>query len=236
MRTEPETSAAEALAQLRAGNKRFFTNTRSVAALSSQLDRVAHAAGQRPFATILTCSDSRLPTELIFDRGIGDLFVIRVAGNVVAPSIVGSVEFAAATFGTRLAVVMGHSDCGAVKATLEVVRAQTEVISDNLRDIVDRIRPAVESVLRGNGRAEGRAEGAPGPDSPALIDAAIRSNVRSSVEHLRHDSGVLQAMVRTGTVVVVGAQYDLVSGRVDFFDLPPELAAAADRPKPQPSA
>lgn len=221
MSTEPQVSAAEALAWLRAGNRRFFANTRSVATLSSQLDRVAHAAGQRPFATILTCSDSRLPTELIFDRGIGDLFVIRVAGNIVAPSIIGSVEFAAATFGTRLAVVMGHSDCGAVKATLEVVRAQSDVSSDNIRDIVDRIRPAVESVLD---RRAGPHAGAD-PDPAALLESAIRTNVRSSAEHLRHGSGVLEEMVRSGAVSVVGAQYNLVSGRVDFFDLPPELAA-----------
>jgi carbonic anhydrase len=209
-------TAADALQRLREGNARFTSDTRSVAAFSSQLNRDKHAAGQQPFATILTCSDSRVPAEMIFDQGIGDLFVIRVAGNVVAPSLVGSVEFAAAAFGTELVVVMGHSGCGAVKATLDVIRAQIEVPTANIRDIVDRIRPAVEPIVELGINVE-----------PAvLMEAAIRANVRHSADHLRHGSRLLEELVQQGKVAVVGAEYDLVSGRVEFFDLPPALTAS----------
>jgi carbonic anhydrase len=206
-----EVTAGEALRRLREGNARFVSGTPSVASLSSQMNREAHAAGQQPFAIILTCSDSRVPTEMIFDQGIGDLFVIRVAGNVVAPSLVGSVEFAAATFGTHLAVVMGHTSCGAVKATLDVLAGKTDLPSENIRDIVDRIRPAATAVV----------EASRGGD---VLPAAIRANVRTSVEHLRRGSRVLEEMVRKGEVTVVGAEYDLVSGVVDFFEVPPDLA------------
>lgn len=204
---------AEALQRLREGNLRFANDTRSVASLISQVNRSQHAGGQQPFATILTCSDSRVPAEIIFDQGIGDLFVIRVAGNIVAPSLVGSVEFASATFGTSLVVVMGHTSCGAIKATLDVLRNATELPSDNIRDIVDRIRPAAKSVLEaGSGRSDAE-----------IVEHAIRANVRASVDHLRHGSRVLEDMVRSGQVMIVGAEYDLSSGAVDFFEVPEEL-------------
>jgi carbonic anhydrase len=212
MTDQPNVSAAEALQRLRAGNARFAAGMRSVAALSSQLEREQHAAGQRPFATILTCSDSRVPAEMIFDQGIGDLFVIRVAGNVIAPSLVGSVEFAAATFGTALVVVMGHSGCGAVRATLDVIRARVDVPTANIRDIVDRIRPAVATLVEVDA----------GKDEDSLVQAAVRANVRASVDHLRHGSRLLEELVSIGTVVVVGAEYDLVSGHVEFIDMPAE--------------
>lgn len=204
---------ADALRRLREGNLRFANDTRSVASLVSQMNRSQHLDGQRPFATILTCSDSRVPAELIFDQGIGDLFVIRVAGNIVAPSLVGSVEFASATFGTSLVVVMGHTSCGAIKATLEVLRNAAELPSDNIRDIVDRIRPAARSVL----------EASAGQSDAEIVEYAIRANVRASVDHLRHGSRVLEDMVRTGQVVIVGAEYHLSTGAVDFFELPEEL-------------
>lgn len=214
---DPNTvTAADALQRLREGNARFTSDTRSVAAFSSQLDRDKHAAGQQPFATILTCSDSRVPAEMIFDQGIGDLFVIRVAGNVVAPSLVGSVEFAAAAFGTELVVVMGHSGCGAVKATLDLIRAHIEVPTANIRDIVDRIRPAIEPIV----------ELGIDVDPDVLMEAAIRANVRHSADHLRHGSRLLEELVQQGKVAVVGAEYDLVSGHVEFFDLPPGLTAS----------
>lgn len=215
MPEQPSISAADALQRLREGNAHFVAGARSVAALSSQLDREKHAAGQRPFAIILTCSDSRVPAEMIFDQGIGDLFVIRVAGNVVAPSLVGSVEFAAATFATQLVVVMGHSGCGAVQATLDVIRATLDVPTANIRDIVDRIRPAVESIVELGANA----------DQAALLQAAIRANVRHSADHLRHGSRLLEELVAQGKVAVVGAEYDLVSGHVEFFDVPSELSA-----------
>ena len=216
MSDQSSISAAEALQRLREGNARFTGGTRSVAALLSQLNLDKHAAGQRPFAIILTCSDSRVPAEMIFDQGIGDLFVIRVAGNVVAPSLIGSVEFAASTFGTQLVVVMGHSGCGAVRATLDVIRSKIDLPSANIRDIVDRIRPAVVSLVEFGANA----------DEAAVMDAAVRANVRHSADHLRHGSRLLEDLVQQGKVVVVGAEYDLASGRVVFFDVPTELPSA----------
>ena len=182
--------------RLVAGNTRYMNDVRSVSALASQLQRVDLVAGQSPFAIILCCSDSRAPAEILFDQGVGDLFVIRVAGNIIAPSGVGSAEFAAAAFGTRLIVVMGHSSCGAVKATLDVLRGQGTVASDNIRDIVDRIRPSAQTVLElGKDRA---------PEQQ-LTDA-VRANVRHSVDHLRHGSRLLEDMVREGQVAIVGGE------------------------------
>lgn len=208
-------SPAQALQRLRQGNARFTSDTLSIAALVSQLQRVEHAQGQRPFAIVLTCSDSRVPIEMIFDQGIGDLFVIRVAGNIIAPSLVGSVEFAAATFGTRLVVVMGHSGCGAVKATLDVLRGDAEIPSDNIRDIVDRIMPTAMTVVETAGECS----------ADEILHQAIRANVRSSADHLRHGSRILEQLVTARQVAVVGAEYDLASGKVDFFDVPADLAA-----------
>lgn len=204
---------AEALNRLREGNQRFVSDTRSIAALASQLTRGQLASGQEPFATILSCSDSRAPAETLFDQGLGDLFVIRVAGNIVAPSLVGSVEFASAAFGTRLVVVMGHSSCGAIKATVDAVRDGGAIASDNIRDIVDRIRPTVQSLLEAN------------PDLPydRLVQFAVRANVRASADDLRHGSRILEDMVRSGQVVIVGAEYSLETGIVDFFDVPDNI-------------
>lgn len=202
--------ALEALAALRAGNGRFAAN-QSAAALSP-LRRAALQGGQEPFAIVLGCSDSRVPAELVFDQGLGDLFVIRVAGNIVAPSQVGSVEFAAARFGTRLVVVMGHSQCGAVMATLEDVLGHTTTQSRNLRSIVDRVRPSVESMV--SGRA--------GVDPEILIADAVRANVRASANHLRHGSELLEQLIRNEGLLVVGAEYSLESGVVTFFDGVPQ--------------
>jgi carbonic anhydrase len=200
--------AAEALARLREGNRRFAAGLRSLDALMSQAHSADHLAGQRPFAVILGCSDSRVPVEIVFDQGLGDLFVIRVAGNIVAPSQVGSVEFAAEQFGTRLVVVLGHTFCGAVQATLDDLRRPSGDSSRNLRSIVDRIRPGVEGLLAGEPR---RAEA-------ALVQAAVRANVRVAADHLRHGSGVLERLIRDEGLVVVGAEYSLETGTVDFFD------------------
>jgi carbonic anhydrase len=179
-----------------------------LAALKSQARRNALTAGQEPFAIILGCSDSRVPAEIVFDQGLGELFVIRVAGNIVAESQVGSVEFAASQYGTRLVVVLGHSQCGAVLATLEELQQTTANRSRNLRSIVDRIRPSVEPLLatelRGN------------PD--ALISQAVRANVRVSANHLRHGSEVLEQLIQSEGLLVVGAEYSLETGLVDFFD------------------
>ena len=198
---------ADALARLREGNRRFVENQTTATALSHQA-RAALVAGQKPFAIVLGCSDSRVPAELVFDQGFGDLFVIRVAGNVVAPSQVGSVEFAAARFGTRLVVVMGHSQCGAVVATLEELQEGTTNGSRNLRSITDRVRPSVEPLVRTAGTL----------DREVLLREAIRANVRASVEHLRHGSELLEGLIRNDGLVVVGAEYSLETGAVAFFD------------------
>jgi carbonic anhydrase len=200
--------ASEALARLREGNRRFVADRATATALSSPARRAALVDGQEPFAIVLGCSDSRVPAELVFDQGFGDLFVIRVAGNVVAPSQVGSVEFAAARFGTRLVVVMGHSQCGAVIATVEEVLGRATNQSRNLRSIVDRVRPSVETLLSGRSHTD--------PD--ALLRDAVRANVRASVDHLRHGSELLEKLIREDGLLVIGAEYSLETGVVTFFD------------------
>lgn len=201
-------SAHEALERLREGNLRFAANVRGSDAFVSHTRRVELASGQQPFAIILGCSDSRVPAEIVFDQGLGDLFVIRVAGNIVAPSQVGSVEFAAERYHTRLVVVLGHSQCGAILATLEELRTSTGKHSSNLRAIVDRIRPAVEGLLL--------TDLSHNPD--ALVREAVRANIRTSVDHLRHGSQVLEELIRSEGLLVVGAEYSLDTGVVDFFD------------------
>ena len=207
-------SHADALARLREGNERFSTGTRSLETFVGQARLREFANGQAPFACILTCSDSRVPAEMIFDQGIGDLFVIRVAGNVVAPSLVGSVEYAATVLGTQLAVVMGHSCCGAIKATVDVLQGKTEIASENIRDILERIRPAAENVLSAARKlSEGREI-----EESLLLKKVIRANVRASADHLRHGSRVLENLCKEGKFAVVGAEYDLHTGCVEFFD------------------
>ena len=201
-------TAVEALARLRDGNRRFVANQTRAPALSDHARRAALVAGQEPFAIVLGCSDSRVPAELVFDQGFGDLFVIRVAGNIVAPSQVGSVEFAAARFGTRLVVVMGHSQCGAVIATLEELLGHADNQSRNLRSIVDRVRPSVEALL--SSRREDDAE--------AVVRDAVRANVRASVNHLRHGSELLEQLIRNDGLLVAGAEYSLETGIVTFFE------------------
>ena len=201
-------SAREGLERLLAGNRRFASGVRRSDILASEARRNELAAGQEPFAIILGCSDSRVPAEIVFDQGLGDLFVIRVAGNIVASSQVGSVEFAAERFGTPLVVVLGHSQCGAVLATLEELMRPREKQSRNLQSIVDRIRPSVEALLATELRH----------DSEALVRHAVRSNVRVSANHLRHGSEVLEARIEGEGLLVVGAEYSLETGIVDFFD------------------
>lgn len=203
--------AASALAKMRAGNARFVANVRSVETMVSQSRRDTLLGGQSPFAIILACSDSRVPAEIVFDCGLGDLFVVRVAGNVVAPSIVGSVEFAAATFGTQLVVVMGHSQCGAISATLKALeRGAPPAISENIGDIVSRISPSVRELVERI------------PDHSERMHAATRANVRASADHLRHGSKLLEQRIVEGKLRVVGAEYSLETGVVEFFDGVPE--------------
>ena len=205
-------SAQDALERLREGNHRFVSEDRAGDALTNAKRRQALAAGQEPFAIVLGCSDSRVPAEIVFDQGLGDLFVIRVAGNIVAPSQIGSVEFAAERSGTRLVIVLGHSRCGAVLATLEQLGRRSEDQSRNLRSIVDRIRPSVEPLLRTELRRD--------PD--ALVREAVRANVRMSADHLRHGSEILEQLIQNDGLQVIGAEYSLDSGIVEFFDgVPP---------------
>ena len=201
-------SALQALDRLREGNRRFASSQAEGRVLSTSARRAELVAGQEPFAIILGCSDSRVPAELVFDQGFGDLFVIRVAGNIVAPSQVGSVEFAASRFGTRLVVVMGHSQCGAILATLEELNGRAPNQSGNLRSIVDRVRPSVETLL-----ASRRMD-----DPEAFLHDAVRANVRASADHLRHGSELLEHLVQSDGLLVVGAEYSLETGIVDFFD------------------
>jgi carbonic anhydrase len=202
-------SAREALERLRDGNRRFVSNVRSHESLAGEARRIEVAAGQEPFAIILGCSDSRVPAEIIFDQGLGDLFVIRVAGNIVAPSQIGSVEFAAEQFGTRLVVVLGHSQCGAIVATIDQLTRPAANHSKNLHSIVDRVRPSVEPLL---------ATRQPHVDREAFLRDAVRANVRMSVSHLRHGSEVLEQLIEKNGLEVVGAEYSLETGVVEFFN------------------
>jgi carbonic anhydrase len=201
-------SAIEALARLREGNQRFVASLDSKGQAVTPPKRFELSQEQEPLAIILGCSDARVPAEMIFDQGLGDLFVIRVAGNIVAPSQVGSVEFAASRFGTRLVVVLGHTQCGAITATIEEMQRPEENQSQNLRAIVDRVRPSVAGLMRTPLRH----------DLEALALHAMRFNVSASADHLRHGSAVLEQLIRDEGVMVVGAQYSLETGQVEFFD------------------
>jgi len=204
--------ARDALTLLQEGNRRFVSETSNRDAIAGRARRLELALSQAPFATILGCSDSRVPVEIVFDQGLGDLFVIRVAGNIIAPSLIGSVEFAAEQFGTRLVVILGHTQCGAIQGTLEQLQRPVENQSRNLRSIVDLIRPSVEGLL-----ATKLAR-----DRPALIHEAVRANIRASVKQLRHGSDVIEQLIQTAGLTVVGAEYSLETGVVEFFDGMPE--------------
>jgi carbonic anhydrase len=198
-------STEDALKRLRKGNERFVSD-------SSVFNKISHKnrchsliEDQDPFAIILGCSDSRVSSEIVFDQGIGDLFVIRVAGNIVAPSQIGSIEFAVERFGTRLVVVMGHSKCGAILATLEGLRQPIEGQSRNLRSIVDRIRPSLASLDIDQ-------------DPETLLKQAVRANIHSSVSQLQNESRILEQLIKKGDLLILGAEYSLDTGIVDFFD------------------
>lgn len=197
--------AISALKQLQEGNQRFVSGNRKD---DSMLEHNDLTSGQEPFAIILGCSDSRVPAEIVFDQGLGDLFVIRVAGNIVAPSQVGSVEFAADQFKTRLVVVLGHSLCGAICATIEEMKNPSDKKSHNINAIVDRIQPSIEPFR----------ETDVWNNREALIDQSVRANVRASVNQLRHGSAILEDLISNEGLLVVGAEYSLQTGEVVFFD------------------
>lgn len=202
--------AAKALLRLEQGNRRFVKN-RSSGLLGVHRDlRKLMIKSRGPFAIILSCSDSRAPSEILFDQGLGDLFVIRVAGNVIAPSLIGSVEFAAATTLARLVVVMGHTQCGAIQATFDAIEGKKPILSDNIHDIVDRIRPNIDRIVTRKRKST----------REKILREAMRANVLASANHLRHASRFLEDMVRHKELMIVGAEYDIETGVVDFFDLP----------------
>jgi carbonic anhydrase len=203
-------SARDSLERLREGNRHFVDEVRSTHSVPSQTRRNELTGGQAPFAIILGCSDSRVPAEIVFGQGLGDLFVIRVAGNIVASSQVGSVEFGATRFGSQLVVVLGHSQCGAILATLEELQQTADHQSQGLRSIVDRVRPSVEPLLATEMRH----------DPEILVRQAVRANIRASADHLRHGSEILERLIQNTGLLVVGAEYSLDTGVVDFFDVP----------------
>jgi len=207
-------SPVAAVKRLLDGDRRFLEKGASIGSRVFRAELADQA--QRPFAIVLGCSDSRTPVEILFDEGFGDLFVVRIAGNIVAPSVVGSIEFAASHFGTRLVVVLGHSGCGAIAATVRAIESGDGPESRNIRDITDRISPHVARLVRGNATSAG----------VALLREAMRVNVRASADHLRHGSRLLEELVQAGRIAIVGAEYELETGRVVFFDGVPVEASA----------
>jgi carbonic anhydrase len=201
-------SALDALQRLQEGNRRYVSGAWSHDPLRSQARRIELLEGQQPFAVILGCSDSRVPVEMIFDQGLGDLFVVRVAGNIASSSQIGSIEFAAEQICARLVVVLGHTRCGAIQVTLEEVLRPTEMRSPNLRAIVDRLRPSVEDLLAAD----------PGHDRETLARDAMRANVRFSIGALRNESEILEELIDESDLLIVGADYCLETGAVDFFE------------------
>ncbi len=201
-------SASEALDRLRKGNQRFVSGQETRIRHVRNTDRPDPDVGQAPFAIILGCSDSRVPAEIVFDQAFGALFVIRVAGNVAHPSQLGSIEFAASKLGTQLVVVMGHSNCGAIEATLADVRSGEVTLSPNLQSIVDPIRPSIEKLLASNLQ-----------DDEALLDAAVRANVAATIDVIRRNSDTVAELLGSGKLMIAGAEYMLDSGVVEFFDL-----------------
>ena len=201
-------TAEEALDLLKNGNQRFVHGETNHTKLLTHQQRAEMAHSQEPFAIVLGCSDSRVPAEMVFDQGLGDLFVIRVAGNIVAPSQVGSVEFAAESFHCPIVIVLGHTHCGAIHSTIEALRNPDKTSSANLMSIVNRVRPSVEILMQTELK----------DDLEKLSVHAIRSNVFASVNQLRHGSAVLEGLIAQGKLKVVGAEYSLETGEVTFFD------------------
>ncbi len=215
---ETSPSPADALARLSEGNLRFREGHGST---MRPWSRELAAEPQRPFAIILGCSDSRTPVEILFDQGFGDLFVVRIAGNVVAPSIIGSIEFAAAQFGTRLVVVMGHTRCGAIDATVHALETGMGPESRNIRSITDRISPHIEDLVRQASSSH--------LDHETILREAMRANVRAAGDQLRHGSRIIEELVLSRRLAVVSAEYEIESGTVHFFD---EIGPTTDRPPP----
>ena len=215
--------AVKALLRLIQGNKRFIKSRSSGVSAVNRDNRKLMIKNRGPFAIILSCSDSRAPSEILFDQGLGDLFIIRVAGNVVAPSLIGSVEFAAATTQARLVVVMGHTQCGAILATYDAIEGKKPAFSENIRDIVERIKPNILhliSLKKTSARSTSKVSAKNTAKKDAVLRASSRANALASANHLRHASRFLEDMVQNQKLLIVGAEYDIETGVVDFFDVP----------------
>ena len=199
---EEVTDAEGALARLQDGNARWVSDSETNPHTDPARRKALAEAGQKPFVTVLTCADSRIPVERIFDQGVGDVFVIRVAGNVAGVSETGTIEYGTGHLKTPLLVVMGHTKCGAVGAA-----ATHAPVHGMVAKLVDSINPAVERVKRNN----------PGIDDKELAALTVKENVWQSVFDLYKNSSEVREMVASGKLKVVGAVYDIASGKVDFL-------------------
>ncbi len=199
-------NAREALQALKDGNGRYVDELRRHGSGVDAGRRLHLTDGQNPLAVVIGCSDSRVPVEIIFDQGLGDLFVIRVAGNIVRTSQIESVEFAVAELGTPLVVVLGHEGCGAVTAAVEELRSDTPPLELRLPTLMESLRPVVEPLLEG---------GAPPP--PEFIDTVVRANVKHAVATLRESSPLVAGKEAAGDLLLVGAEYALGGGEVVFL-------------------
>lgn len=197
----------EALKRLKEGNDRFVQGVKSINSLLSHNQKAELAdQGQRPYAIILGCADSRAPAETVFDAGLGDLFVVRIAGNIISPMGLGSIEFAAANFGTPLCVVLGHTKCGAVAATVEAVQKKKRAPSDHIQDIVLEIEPSVKLAIAAGSKQ----------DRP-LVEEAARLNVVRNMERILERSSILSSLAEKDLFKVVGGVYNLHTGYVEFL-------------------
>lgn len=197
------TSAQEAIKLLKEGNQRFVANKRQIDPHGDD-----HAVDENPIAIVLGCSDHRAPPDIVFDRGLGDLFVIRVAGNIVTPTQLGTIEFAAQTFGPRLIVVMGHSRCGAIQATIQTRHKNATPGSPNLDSIIKRMLPAIDAHL----------DSETDPTDLDFIRQVTHTNVFNSIRDLRAHSQIIADLMDNDNLLIVGAYYDMVSGRVEFIE------------------
>lgn len=198
----------EAVLALKLGNARFYSG-QTVRPAYSPVERRAQIVGQTPFAVVLGCSDSRVPTEHVFDQGAGQLFTIRVAGNVVAPATLGSIEYAIKHLKPQVLVVMGHEGCGAVHAAMTMSQEEVEAESSHIQLLISRIGPAVRNIPRIR-------------DTKARMREAVIASVRQQVHYLRQDPTVQSAM-QSGRIAVIGAYYEISSGAVDFFETEEDL-------------
>lgn len=204
LETQATITPARALEILKEGNERFVSNLRINRNLLQQANETRD--GQWPFATIVSCIDSRTSAELIFDQGLGDIFSVRIAGNVVNTDVVGSLEFACHVAGSKLIVVMGHSQCGAIKGACDHVEL------GNLTDLLAKIQPAVYEENQTLDRSTRNSK------NPAFVENVADLNVRRSVRSIISRSYILEHAVEAGKVAIIGAKHDLATGVVTFFD------------------